>query len=93
MTAQRCHFSAPLRVAKMISLLRASVSSTAKQSGYLFLSLEQMFEGSNIAKVEKHRDGRKLGCDVGAYGWDGGSFLRSRSLPQSFLCRLPRSCL
>lgn len=93
MAAQHCHFSAALHFAKMISLLRASVSSTAKQSRYHFLSLEQMFEGSSITKVKKHGDGRELGCDVGKHGWDGGSFLRSRSLPQSFLRRLPRSCL
>lgn len=70
--------------AKMISLLRALVSSTAKQSRYLFLSLEQMFEGSNITKIEKHGDGRELGCDVGKHGWDGGSFLRSRESATAF---------
>lgn len=63
---------------QMISLLRASVSLTAEQSGYLFLSLEHMFKVSAIVKVEKDGDGKKLRCDMGKHAGDCGSFLRSR---------------
>ena len=72
----------------MISLLRASVSLTAKQSGYLFLSLEQMFQVSTIIKVEKDGDGKKLGCDMGKHAWDCGSFLRSRWFAIGYSARI-----